>query len=62
VSFNSTSIALYLDGIFFLVYEIKRHIAIAMQQVIVDISQKMCLLIQRQGKKSRLDTEQLMLN
>jgi hypothetical protein len=33
-------------GFMFLVYEITRHIAIAMQQAIVDISQKMYLLIQ----------------
>jgi hypothetical protein len=31
---------LYLDRFVFLVYEITRHIAIAMQQVIVDISQQ----------------------
>ena len=38
---------LYLDRFMFLVYEITRHIAIAMQQVIVDLSQEHCLLIQQ---------------
>ena len=38
---------LYLDRFVLLVNEITRHIAIAMQQVIVDISQEHCLLIQQ---------------
>jgi hypothetical protein len=36
---------LYLDRFVFLVYEITRHIA--MQQMIVDISQEHCFLIQQ---------------
>ena len=38
---------LHLDRFVFLVYEITRHIAIVMQQVVVDISQENCLLIQQ---------------
>jgi hypothetical protein len=45
---------LFQDGMFspqtvfvFLVYEIARHIAIVIQQVIVDISQEHCLLMQQ---------------